>query len=711
MIKYDYTVKRDEGDEIKEYKPNLIPKQLSDLVYIQGPNSSGKSTLLNLIALGFFAEKLKDDELNPALREKIEELRNSKHQELVFEIEIQNESIGTTIKSIKGDFKNKDFKVVEVVNGKEKPISSTEFMKEYKLIYDIPTDPIRRLPELLKELKNSQESVENNIVRLRRKIDDAIKGIKEGKNPDLLKELEELIKSLNKKQEKLTDKIESEEKWIKWFKELHYLKHFLHYNNLLKQIVDQIEEAEKSKTSTEKKEQRLSKKAGELISRIKLRVSRGVDLYEDITTLLELIAPKDLKHRLNIWKTLNCANEIKEPNVHNDLKEEVRFFLNFFKNVQFEDKDATFSEARFLIDLYTLLKDFRHTDISVPGTGKNIDEFIEILEQEIQNKEGSIYENENINTCIKNLDELLSILNDSVGDSGELESLKEQHTEALFWVNEETESGLIEQLKEKRQTAENKLNFYIKELGQININLSEADKKFKYLQVEVKYELYKSYTENQLSDRINNSESELVSKKEEQKKLKRELEIAIGDKKRIEKKKPHKYQEYLIQLESIRKGVLQLESKFSNDFYDHIKKIMSKEVDAAKLSKEQKIYAEKVSEFLAAKVRFIKHIDDNYEIKKMDIVGKEIITTSGKRIRFTDLGTGQGQAAYLQGLISMNENRKIIALFDEVAMMDSKTLQPIFNKLQELYNRKKLLLGIIVQRRDDKVDVRSLMDK
>ena len=65
------------------------------------------------------------------------------------------------------------------------------------------------------------------------------------------------------------------------------------------------------------------------------------------------------------------------------------------------------------------------------------------------------------------------------------------------------------------------------------------------------------------------------------------------------------------------------------------------------------------------------------------------------------MGTGQGQSAYLLGLLNTNDNRKIIALFDEVAMMDSVSLEPIYEKFKDLYDADRLLVGIVVQKADE----------
>ena len=100
--------------------------------------------------------------------------------------------------------------------------------------------------------------------------------------------------------------------------------------------------------------------------------------------------------------------------------------------------------------------------------------------------------------------------------------------------------------------------------------------------------------------------------------------------------------------------------------------------------------------------------DTEYTTNQIDVIQREIITNEGIIIKFSDMGTGQSQSAYLQGLLSITDNRKIIALFDEVAMLDSQSLAPIFDKLSDLHNQEKLLLGVVVQK-SDSVDVKPLI--
>ena len=88
MIKYDYTLKRDEEDEKNTYTPQFS-KELGNLVEIQAPNSSGKSTILNAIALAFYGYD--NENIDQELRSEIRNLVEMPHQNIEFEIELEDE--------------------------------------------------------------------------------------------------------------------------------------------------------------------------------------------------------------------------------------------------------------------------------------------------------------------------------------------------------------------------------------------------------------------------------------------------------------------------------------------------------------------------------------------------------------------------------------------------------------------------------------------
>jgi exonuclease SbcC len=64
------------------------------------------------------------------------------------------------------------------------------------------------------------------------------------------------------------------------------------------------------------------------------------------------------------------------------------------------------------------------------------------------------------------------------------------------------------------------------------------------------------------------------------------------------------------------------------------------------------------------------------------------------------MSTGQGQASYLKCLLNSSDKRKVIALLDEVAMMDSDSLELVYLSLKELEKKDMLLAAIVVKKSD-----------
>jgi len=124
-------------------------------------------------------------------------------------------------------------------------------------------------------------------------------------------------------------------------------------------------------------------------------------------------------------------------------------------------------------------------------------------------------------------------------------------------------------------------------------------------------------------------------------------------------------------------------------------------------SADQKKYYKKLFEYLGKRVHNIRHIDREYAVSEINLISNCILTKEGKEIKIEDMGTGQSQSAFLAGLLNTDDNRKIIALFDEVAMMDEQSLTPVYDKLKNLYKNGKLLLGVIVQK-SDKLKVEAI---
>ena len=73
---------------------------------------------------------------------------------------------------------------------------------------------------------------------------------------------------------------------------------------------------------------------------------------------------------------------------------------------------------------------------------------------------------------------------------------------------------------------------------------------------------------------------------------------------------------------------------------------------------------------------------------------------------FSDFGTGQSQSAYLKGLLQSNDGRKVIALLDEVAMMDSSSMKPIYDLLKDQAKTGELLAAVVIQKAEKPKPIR-----
>jgi hypothetical protein len=128
---------------------------------------------------------------------------------------------------------------------------------------------------------------------------------------------------------------------------------------------------------------------------------------------------------------------------------------------------------------------------------------------------------------------------------------------------------------------------------------------------------------------------------------------------------------------------------------------MSKRDGAQNDDPEYQKYYGKLCAYLGGRLHVIRHIDGTYEVNKIDPKTKHIYTKCGRKINMLDMGTGQTHSTYLRQLLKTDESKKIIALFDEVAMMDKTSLKDVTEQMKQLYEQNKLLVGVIVQKHDE----------
>ncbi len=698
MIEYDYIIKRNEEDEVVTYIPDKIPKQLPNLVYIEGPNSSGKSTLLHMIALSLHG--LNKENMNPALKHKMESLLYSSYQDVKFEFKIQNVDKTLEIISHKDDPTNSQIIVYEVKNGKKVPISADKFERDYNLIYDIPEDPTQRLKQMTESIKWLQQSWGNRARLLVSNIQKVSNDVKNSKDPKRIQELEGNLIKANQVYRELLDKNNQNKVFLDMLEKYTYCRSFLDYNYQYDRINKKIGNLEKEKKKVIKNKKKISKEHEGLTNEAYELLEILEAKYDEATPTLKRLLPKENDHLIKIWEMVNFKDALKNLEFSEKFKKVNLTFKWELINIT-EKHEETIKEAEKWQKIIDVLQEFKAKDTEVPGIGKKISEFIIVLIEANQ-------EYEELLNYISNIKKLIELLNNIEEKRVKLETdifprlLEISYDQEFEWCEDEIDTeDVYEKEMEKLEKIFNIYEFYQKECAKKDISLDDIQLTFKEISAIEELIPYESYLENQLLEKINHLSKSISEENTNLKKRCYNIKSLETEIERLEKKEPHKYQNKTKELTDLSNTCLKLQQKLLVNYAKYIDEVITGIYSSNSKDKERDKYFEQISYYLGKRIGYIKYIEKEYKVKSIDMVHEIIQTEEGKIIHLTDMGTGQSQSAYLMGQLNVSDNRKIIALFDEVAMMDKKSLSPIFTKLEELYREDKLLLGVVVQMGND----------
>jgi len=694
MIEYDYKIVRDEKDEKVTFLPSEIPRKLDNLVYIEGPNSSGKSTLLHILALSLHG--LKNESIHPALRNKMSNLFESKHQNLTFKVSIIDKTGNLKIESEKKDPLKPEIKVYEYNSGKKTILTPELFERKYYLIYDIPDNPTERLNQLTDEIKDAQTRYGNRLGVLNGYIRQAINDIQSAGDPNRLINLKKEREKLLETQGILSAEINSFENELKSLKYATYSKYFYEYKQKSEWIENKLEKFEQEIKKTEKKQKSENKKFSQSIEALQINIKHMQELFDQITELLKKLIPKENDHKIKMWERINLSDAYNEYQFDDNLEDLIISF-EYILSEEYKAKSSQeiVQEAQMYRDLIKVLENYKNLNITLPGLQKSISVFISDIKKDLIEKEQHL----------KHLDNL-SKLQDLLKNFNTIKKLIESR---IF-----PEIKKLKQIKVEEPVIDSKYDVYQKEISDLKTQLKDNTEILKYYEGNLnlfdktgfntipiigKGELdkYSIYTEKQLNDEISKLDKIIKERIGTFNKNKYHIERFSKDIEDLEKREPHKYQKFLKELNELFSLGQNLEQKIKKKFADNITAIKGKKEPK---NEDQKNYNEALFIYLGKRLNSIRHIDKEYFIEKIDLIKGVIKTNGGKEIWLSDMGTGQSQAAYLKSLLSASDNRIIIALFDEVAMMDQQSLSPIFEKFRELYNKKQLLIGIVVQKAD-----------
>jgi exonuclease SbcC len=702
MIEFDYKIDRNEGNETVSYAPKLIPQLLHPLVYIEGPNSSGKSTLLNLIALAFNGHKRK--EINENLRNKINELLDVDHQSLDFKISISYED-----KKLNVSKSNNSDKIIRSIESsgitKDQLVTNELIEEKFNLIYDIPENPITRLTEMSQNLHLAQtkqlDKISEYIEQYRQILTEVVNSRDENRINELeIKLADEVIKYSNLEKEIYIDKsnLSIIQKYV-------YTRSFRKTTLDLKELDDKINDYNKKGKQVQKKRNQEYDKLMVLFDKNYSSIRSELD---KLLINLDFLEFDDIKIKEFIKFQKNPIHEFSliQKKYYNLVDDTVTYLSKIDKS----SSKKIMSKISAYNDLIEVLAKYQSDDLELPGeNGKFYDLLITLKKEVNKDKQSALYYRaiDDSIDLLKSLRITMKYIDNTLVPKYKMINKGLSQNESLH-----ADEISIERLEEKKYRILDIQKRYSSLCIDLGINLTDEDCIHNAIQ-EIKHvENHEVYHGNSDEDNIRLIDEMSCDLDIKRARLDMMEQVIKRDKEEFEtikKMKPHKLHGKSTQIENIIKRLMKNKSQLRK-YNEYLEMLLDKAEHSLKSDDiDMRNYFEKVSLYLGNHLGQIRHIDLTYDVRKVDLLSKRLITTSGKVIRFNDMGTGQSQAAYLLSRLSSIDDRKVVVLFDEIAMMDKMSLKPVLMKINELHQKNKLICAIVVQKSDE-LAVRPLGD-
>jgi hypothetical protein len=674
-IKYEF---KKSGEEYFSSYP--LPQDRDNSIFlVKGTNDQGKSTLMQMIALGLHG--LDSDDIDENLKGKMRRLVSKDVDRCKFDLNICSFDNQTIIHSELEDTHSPKV----TVNGSVKPKDFV--LKNFKILYDVPENPMKKFSDSLKLMGDHFKEYEDYLSLYNERIGDVIQKIDEydRKEESLNKtkqsqiDFKSRLENLQNRQQEILGEYQDLEKNVIVFS---------YYDNLKK--INELS----SVLATKKGQKKELKDHGHGGGSTKFRrsFSQALDHYntlklgvEKAQKIKKFLDPDDKKKLDQIISKFNSV-ALFDKKIERDilscrlLFEEIAETLR--GNKIFQQDLPEERESELFEKLIKTLDEFIEFNITIPGTeGKTISKFIQELKKEQKEKarktsaKSEIKENidlsENIIETSSELIKLIPIINKS-DDNDSTISLHEIENEIKSLEKELADLAV--------QQSGNKIFHTIPE-----------DQKLKILSEESKYDEFKKSEreKREIEEKIGKIESQISTN-----------EVIIKKLERIEK--PCKVNRE--KLEKCGDIIAQLLIKIRS-WRNYIKKIDNERMDLVELKdSKEKIdlkFFDALGDYFAGIVKQIYRKHEEFKLIKIDIINKKYIVEGRGPIHFNDMGTGHSAlASLLTKLRTDFPGKKKIVLFDEISDMDSKNVKILLEEIKKQVAEGKILFALLTEKDD-----------
>ena len=697
MIEIDYNLERDLGSRREIYNADLFKnKPFHELSEISADNDNGKSTFLQIIAMSFGAS---NENVSDELLGKINRL-NKSYQKLTYSLKIDNPNFDyiCEIEKPKKDKKEILFsKIYRKGNNKTEKLSKTSVRNKYKLIYDIPNDPLSRLRNLVDDLGDFQKEI---IPKLQTFMTELNWNIEEIKNQPTKSEVDEIktnIDTINDEIDTINDEIENNEKLHKALKILLLIRSYKGKNSDFNKTDKKLSEVRKINKDQGPKPKEINTRDR---TTIYLNLESQMDNIERDSKELFNLLDENYSDEMNFDTVKKKYDNIDFSDLNNKGPESstISYFLNkatnFLSNLNNKissEQDRT--NLAFYRDIIDVFERFKNNNPKIPGVKFTANEMITKIRKEIDQLGGLSDYQEEANDAAEDL--IKTIKNNKDGYFDYYLKNKEKLKPKKQTKSYIDYSIKINDLKSERDQHKKDKGITLKQLVKLGITDNEIDTELHKIANEHK-DLAGLTNQNVISNKKIDSRNNVKDNKrtrERRKALLRDLKIELGVKEK-QLKKENPFSKHLELLQSYLEPATELSHRL-NEMEKLIQKMKTN--DDLPNDNFTKKYIDMVNEFLAEKMQFVMHEGKKHSLKTVNYQEDYFITTDDIKLHFDDFGTGHSQVNYLKSLLERNYNNPMIVLLDETGNMSEKTIKVLYTVLKKLYNDGKILAGFLVK--------------
>ena len=656
MFKIDYTLRRGNSEYHTSY-PDLGNENHNIFIF-RGSNGLGKSTMMQILAMGMFG--LNSEELSLEIKNKMKRLIAEDTEEFGFLFVIS--SIDKKIE-INSSLKNKHLDGLRVlVNGN--PFNKTAFADRFQLIFDVPDEITKKLNSSLVVIKRdlgdyiSYTKTYLNDIQAQNNIINAYNN-----KTERLHTLEVRLKGEKSESENYSQRLKSVAEDYKKLRKSYVVKKFNEWDYQIESLSHQIEELEKrvdpriqksKQTKSSNSKQNFVDSLNEIKSKLS-ELGKGVGEIEVLKNSFEL------KNLINGIKRYNGPDDFSEP----FFKRNMSSLITIIQKLADDERNKPTkeeNELELLENIIGVLKRYVTINPEIPGTnGKSLNQFLSDLEYRKTLLSVNLGEKKRFLLLEKKVSDLKNSLVDLRTKWKRISSIEED--------NQENSEKLKEQLNE---LISNRLDFHKKQLEILDEynSMSDAERLIDYdLVDEDEYDTTKSEYE-QLKKNIEGMENKIKI-----------TESLLEEYRGTSVNPPEYTKETLDHLSELASSV---QMKL-NDWWKLFSNMSGASIrDKSNIRPSAVAFYDALGKYLANILEFVFHEGRKWGLKKIDLIKETFIVEDGFPITFNDISTGfNALNSLLAKMKQKYGGRKKILLFDEIGIMDEKNINILLTEIKK----------------------------